>query len=507
MRCRVCFQYKTAGISGRGRVVDMVSRPNMLLFMPDQLRFDAVGFAGSAAASTPHLDAMATSATVFARAYAQHSVCSQSRISMFTGWYPHVSGHRTLTHLLQPHEPNVFRALKDSGYHVALAGARGDMMGVGVTEASSSRFGFTSPPTPAALRAFFGAGVDKSDPRYFSMWAPALPDLGPDMDAATVQTAIDWLAEGLPEPWCLFVPLIYPHPPFTAAEPWYSMHDRSVDAVPLPLRSGGPRFHWLIHDRYGLSAMDGPDWAELRATYRGMVSRVDHQFGELVEAVDRAGCAERTVTFFFTDHGEYLGDFGLVEKWPAGVDDCLVRNPLMIHDPAAGRGQVAHGLTEMVDLTATMLDYAEVEPAWTHFGRSLRPVLGDPDVVVRDAAFSEGGFAVVEEPLLEAGSSGHYLHKQALQHDEPESVGRVMAVRTDGWCYVERLYEGPELYDLANDPNELVNVAGRPEHRAIEAQLKNRVFSWLFETSDVIPWRQDPRMDPALQAQFGVRPV
>ena len=479
----------------------MSERPNLLLFMPDQLRADAIGAFGSASASTPNYDALAERGTRFDRTWAQHSVCSQSRISMFTGWYPHVAGHRTLTHLLQPHEPNVFAALKQGGYHVALAGARGDMMGPGVTAASSDRFGFTRPPDRADMRAFFQAGVDRDDPRYFSMWGPPVGEEPFDLDEATISTAIDWLTEGLPEPWCLFVPLIYPHPPFTAPPRWYHLHDRSVDGVARPVREGAPRFHQLIRERYGLAAMTPADWAELRAVYRGMVSRVDDQLGRLVAAVDRAGAADRTVTIAFTDHGEYLGDHGLVEKWPAGVDDVLLRNPLVIDDPRRSSG-VVDSPVEMVDLTATMLDLAEVDADWTHFGRSLVPLLSDPTVSHRDAAFSEGGFAVREAALLERGAHGHYSAKQELQSDDPESVGRTMCVRTTEWCYVERLYEGPELYDLANDPGELVNVAGRPEHTAVERELERRLHRWLFDTVDVIPWQADPRMDPDLQSAF-----
>ena len=89
--------------------------------------------------------------------------------------------------------------------------------------------------------------------------------------------------------------------------------------------------------------------------------------------------------------------------------------------------------------------------------------LADPTTPHRDAAFSEGGFLLSEEPLLEAGDAGQYRHKQELQHERTDLVGRVVAVRTDEWCYVERLYEGPELYDRRTDLRETTNLAGRPE--------------------------------------------
>ncbi len=108
--------------------------PNILLFMPDQLRWDALGAYGNENASTPSIDAFASRGVRFDQAFCQHSVCSPSRASLLTGWYPHVAGHRSLTHLLKPWEPNFLRDLREGGYHVAWAGERGDTFAAGVTE-------------------------------------------------------------------------------------------------------------------------------------------------------------------------------------------------------------------------------------------------------------------------------------------------------------------------------------------------------------------------------------
>jgi arylsulfatase A-like enzyme len=83
----------------------MSERPNLLMFMPDQLRADAVGAFGNPVVRTPNIDALAARGTIFSNAFSQHSLCGPSRVSMFTGWYPHVQGHRTLTNLLKPWEP------------------------------------------------------------------------------------------------------------------------------------------------------------------------------------------------------------------------------------------------------------------------------------------------------------------------------------------------------------------------------------------------------------------
>ena len=169
-----------------------------------------------------------------------------------------------------------------------------------------------------------------------------------------------------------------------------------------------------------------------------------------------------------------------------------------VRNPAVYRTQRPRTFVELIDLAATLEDFAGLEPG-LHFGRSVRALLTDPRGVHRDAAFSEGGFLLAEEPLLEAGDTGQYRHKQAIQHERTELAGRVAAVRTAEWCYVERLYEGPELYDRAADPMETTNLAGRPEHAATERQLRDRMFRWLFETSDVVPARRDPRFDDDLQ--------
>jgi arylsulfatase A-like enzyme len=297
----------------------MSSRPNLLLFMPDQLRADCVGAFGNPVARTPHMDALAAQGSWFLNAYSQHSVCSQSRISMFTGWYPHVNGHRTLGHLLQPHEPNVFKSLLEGGYHVALAGARGDMMGVGVTEASSSRFGFSVKPDLATLARLQKGPYAEDHKYYYAFYGGRVEEDNPlDLDEATVRTAIDWLTEGLPEPWCLFVALLYPHPPFAVADPWFSLHDRRTVPLPVPPSfEGKPRFQRAIHERYGLGRLDEADWREIVATYYGMISRVDDQLGRVLAAVEQAGQADRSVSFVFTDHGEYLGDYGTRNEQPA----------------------------------------------------------------------------------------------------------------------------------------------------------------------------------------------
>ncbi len=471
--------------------------------MTDQQRADSIGAFGSPVARTPNLDALAARGMRFTQAFSQHSACAQSRIAMMTGWYPHVAGHRTLDNLLKPWEPNVLATLRAAGYHVAWPGVRGDTFAPGVTASSTDFFGYLVQPSldawAAAHRPVFGPDHPMRHAHYTGRLDPA----GPSPDEAAVQTAIALLERGLPEPFLLFVTLFAPHPPFAVEEPWFSLHDRADMPAPGPRGAGKPRFMDALRDASGLDRLTHADWAEIAATYSGMVSRLDDQLGRLLVALDRAGVAGRTVTFTYTDHGEYLGDFGLVEKWPSGLDDCLVRNPLVVAGPGVREGMAHDGLVEMIDLVPTLSELADTDVGHAQFGRSLVPVLaGRVDGARRDAAFSEGGFRVDEETQNELRAEYPYDVKTTLLHDRPELVARAIAIRTDAWTYVYRSGEDEELYDRRADPGETLNVARVPANIAVTCDLRDRVLRWLVDTSDVIPVARDPRMDPALLDQL-----
>lgn len=480
-----------------------MGRPNLVLFMTDQQRADSIGAFGNATAHTPHIDTLAARGVRFTQAYSQHSACSQSRISMMTGWYPHVAGHRTLDFLLQPWEPNVLTQLREAGYFVAWPGIRGDTFAPGVTAAVTDFHGYTVSPSVEALAASHEDRYPEGHRLRHSFLIGALAGaqhLTPD--EAAVRTAIDLLERRLPEPFVLLVTLMAPHPPFAVEEPWASLHDPAAMPAAIAPPPGKAGFMAELRRRAGLDALRPEDWGAIRATYAGMVSRLDDQLGRLQAALDRAGVAERTVTVFHTDHGEYLGDFGLVEKWPSGLDDCLLRNPLVVAGPGVVEGGVHDGLVEMLDLPATLCELADTELAHQHLSRSLVPVLADPTRPHRDRAFSEGGFRIDEAPLNEMPAHHPYLLKGMLQQERPELVGRAVALRTPEWTYVYRLYEDDELYDRRVDPHDTTNLADDPAHAATVRRLRDETLAWLVATSDVIAPTRDPRMEPALLDQL-----
>jgi arylsulfatase A-like enzyme len=414
---------------------------------------------------------------------------------MMTGWYPHTAGHRTLTNLIKAWEPNLLRILKDAGYHVAVAGDRGDVFAPGVTEASTDFCGYLTGPDPDAVGRLYTADHPEHHRLFRAFYFGAAGDEPlVDGDEALIRTAEQWLVEGAPtdRPWVLWVPLVFPHPPFSAPEPWFSLHDRAD--MPAPIRPGDgqgkPGFMAAYRGVYGWDDLGPDDLREIAATYYGMVSRTDDQLRRLVETVDRIGQGDRTGWVYCTDHGEYLGDHGLVEKWPSGLDPQLTANPLVMTIPGFPEGNVASGAVEMIDLLPTLCELAGAEVGHTHFGQSLLPLLEDGSRPHREATFAEGGFRVTDEHLLEVGP-WIYEPKGRLQHERPDLVGLAVCVRTERWTYVHRQYEGDEVYDRTADPYETVNLIG--ERPRLEADLRARLLDWLSETSDVIPWEPDPR--------------
>jgi arylsulfatase A-like enzyme len=416
-----------------------------------------------------------------------------------TGWYPHTRGHRTLTHLVQPHEPNLLKYLKEGGYHVAWAGARRDVFAPGVTESSTHFCGWTRRPG----RLGMGPQYEAQSPLYniFYHGKRDGDETWMDFDEAATQTALDWLTSRPEGPWCLWIPLIFPHLPFEVEDPWYSMYT----PADVPQRftghgTGKPVFHSAMREKFGTDRVTEDEWSEMIRVYYGMISRVDDQLGRVMQTLDQIGEHENTLTLYFTDHGEYAGDFGLVEKWPSGMDRCLLQNPLIMAGPGVRPGTTAGTFTEMIDILPTLLELADISADHTHFGKSLVPVLADPDHQVRDCAFSEGGFAVDELDLLES-AKGEYANKADLQHEQPRLVGKTICMRTPDHTYVYRLYEDDELYDRATDPGETNNLIMSPDKQALVTELKGKVFEWLFETADVIPWKADPRFPEVPQGQ------
>jgi len=476
---------------------------NLILFMPDEMRAESLACYGHPVSRTPNYDRLAEQGVRFEQCHVQHTVCSPSRCSMMTGWYPHVAGHRTLWHLLRPHEPSLFATLREAGYHVEWYG-KNDLYAPATFAQAVDRFANPSGGHSGANAHAYG------DPAYYAFdFAPFGGRLEDTGDMRCVQAGIDFLRSRRPgdPPFVLYLPLTMPHPPYAAPEPYHSMFD--PDGLP-PLRpsdpGGKPGYVAGIREYRGLERLPDGLFRRLQATYLGMCSCVDGMLGRLLDALDETGLATETCLVATSDHGDWAGDYGLVEKWPSALDDTLTRVPLIIREPGARAGHVIRGPVALQDVLATVLELTGVPARHTHFSQSLVPQLrGEADDLAR-AVYAEGGYALHEPRSFEGRWADYdiprdpthiYWPKGLLQQERPLTVCRATMIRTLDWKLVYRPDEVSELYDLQADPRELHNVYALPEQVCVRDALERRLLDWLVQTSDVVPWDEDPRGLPA----------
>lgn len=490
----------------------MTKRPNIIIINPDQMRADSLGHLGNPAGATPFLDDFARNEAVsFRNAFCQNPVCVPSRCSFTTGLYPHVHGHRTMSYLLRENETSLFEELKNAGYYVWM-NARNDLVagqvpGLVERHASEIYYGGEAVNVPGPVTNKRGAPGSKD---FYSMYTGELGTdengrrFGPDDEdlAAAIRRIRNKPAD---QPLCLFLGFINPHPPYQAEEPYYSAVDR--DALPPRIRpeetEGRPYMEELIRKNQAMDAYTEADWNELRATYLGMCRKVDDLFREVCDALKEVGEYDNSAIFFFSDHGDYTGDYGISEKAQNSFPDCLVRVPLLIKPPKGADLDpgITDGLTELVDFYATAMDYADVKPTHSHFGRSLRPVIADRRQTVRDFACCEGGRLPDEQHCDEYHVSngpqgtpkGNPYWARHFAQTDPVAHAKGMMIRTQSGKYIARTSGLDEYYDLVNDPRELVNRIADPAYAEQITACQLQLMRWLLETTDVVPFDFDSR--------------
>lgn len=485
----------------------MKKKPNIVIFNPDSYRGDVVSHLGNPGAVTPHLDALLNDGAVsFSNAFTQNPYCTPSRCSFMTGWYPHVHGHRAMTYMLRPDEPSLFSVLRREGYVNWLSG-KNDLYSVksvedfelhGVTKLQPAKLEPTHrPPAP----------LPEGDPRTECYYAgvSTREREGPpanSRDSGHVQAAVDAIRSA-PEdqPFCLFVPIGTPHPTYVVEEEFYDMID--PDALPPRLPIPDPTNPYLdaYREIQRSSELSDDDWREIKRVYYAMCAKVDYYFGQVVSALKEQGVYDDTLIIFMSDHGDFTGDYDMVEKTVCSLDDALIRTPFLIKPPAdfETRSGIRDQLVELVDMTATIYDMLGIDPGYTCQGISLCDVLRGNEDEIRDAVFAEAGCRRGER---------HFVNNQGQRMSPDSFYGKrfhmrlprdlagsySVSVRTHRHKYVYRPYNGPNaLFNLEEDPGELSNVSGNPDYAAQENALRMRLLEFYATTADVIPYEQDAR--------------
>jgi arylsulfatase A-like enzyme len=427
------------------------SRPDVVVLLTDQQRAGAMGVAGEPGAVTPAMDRLAREGVRFTHAFCPTPQCSPSRAALLTGRYPHRAG--------------VMSNVPETGRE-------------GPGAAMSPPL---DPRVPGLGKVFAAAGYETAyigkwhlggDPRQhgFQTYAPL------DTDPRVTEDALAFLkkraaASGPPRPLLLVVSWLNPHNIYRVGNA-EGIPPEALARVRLPESLADDLSTKPLPQRVYLTDDQGKPWARARADdwrrylafYYQVLNRVDAEIGQVTEVLRRD--SPNALLVFSSDHGDLGGAHRLPFKGPAMYEE-LVRVPLVISWPGKIRPAVNDALVNNIDLLPTLCDLAGLPPPGGTDGRSLRPLLGL--AAPTDAA------AATPEVVY-----GEYYGKQSWRVP-------IRMVRTREWKYVRYTRYGEELYQLSADPWELKNLAGAPEHAAVQHDLANRLDRWIAQTADPFP--------------------
>ena len=479
-------------------------KPDIIVINPDQMRADALHHLGCKAAHTPNMDKLSEEGVSFKNAFCQNPVCVPSRCSFTTGLYPHTRGHRTMSYLLRPEENNIFKLLKDNGYYVWSSG-RGDCISGQDKKWQKECFD----------KVYYKCGSDKGkddgrgEPgsiRYKSFLRGTVKTN--NVDGISHDNDYQWTV-GCTEliknanknkPIFAFLGLMNPHPPYKAEKKYLDLIDESLISPPIkPSNSDEPLMQKSLRDALGLEDWDEKNILEIRKTYLAMCARVDEMVGMVIDALKESGRYDNSLIVIMSDHGDFTGDYTIVEKAQNLFADCLTNVPFIVKMPKGYKvdNGVNDTLVELVDFYATVKDVSGSKTDEWNFGKSLVPAIADKSVNHRDYVFCEGGRLAGERHCTEEVENyfnvkvDEYEPRISIQQREDGSHGKGIMIRNKEYKYVYRLYEKDEFYVLKDGENK--NQIDCPEHSQIIEQMRNEMLKWLVTTSDVVPVKGDAR--------------
>ena len=451
-----------------------MSKPNILLIMTDQQRWDALGCVTDWM-ETPHLDLIAREGVRFTNCVTNSPVCVPTRKTLASGLYAHNTGvwdneATTLT------TPTWMSCIRDAGYRTSLFGKThlnslgGDvrenehlLQGQGIDDVYETMgpraCAWSVSHMTAAWEALGLLDNYKADfeERFSNRpWVVRPSTLGLEhyYDTHVGRQAKEYLERyDRNQPWFCWVSFGGPHEPWDTPEPYASAYD--PDAMPKPLDgdlTGGSRARGALDERLDSKPPLTPvDVAAMRASYAGNVTLIDDMVGEIFAVIQARGEMEDTVIAFVSDHGEMNGDYGLIYK--SNFLESAARVPFLLRTPATatrapgrqGGGETCDSPIEWFDLGPTLVELAGGEIEHRQFARSLTGCVEVPTARVRDESICE--------------ISGEIMLRDSKWK---------LALNREGQPYL--------LFDLENDPRETRNLAGIDGHADIETELRLRIL-------------------------------
>lgn len=480
-------------------------RPNILWICTDQQRYDTIGALGNSLVSTPNIDRLVEEGTAFTRAYCQSPICTPSRASFLTGMYAsavHVNGNGNEFFPNSP--PLVTRLLADNGYDCGLIGK---LHLAGAYRRIEPRIndGYRYWQYSHAPRDDWEKGHDyadwvKSKGEVLGELTKSVDGVPKDLHQTTwcVEKAIEFIRQERKGPWLASVNIYDPHPPFNPPRDYRDLFNpammpgplfresdleqqKKLERVDFQSKGRSPEDLDIQSPIIPQSPMPGleesaavgeRDGRTLQASYYAMIKLIDDQLGRMLKVLEETGQRERTVVIFMSDHGEMLGDHGLIQKGCRFYEG-LVRVPLIFSCPGYLReGVHSDALVELIDISPTLLDLAEQKTPERIQGRSLLGIL-------------TGG-----------ASNGYHRDFVRCEYydalDQPDGTFATM-FRDDRYKLV--LYHGHglgELYDLKEDPEEFNNLWDNLGYHTVKTGLMERSFDASMLSMDRGPRRIGP---------------
>ena len=482
--CRVCTILVCAGslLFVFIPVVDVVAsdRLNVLFIASDDMRPE-LGCYGVEHVRSPNIDRLAARGTTFLRAYCQQAVCSPSRSSLMTGRRPDTIRIWDLSTHFRDNVPDVVTVsqhFKNNGYHAERLGKiyhtghgnRDDKFSWSrsVRHPGAPRYG---PEGTAHLKRLLAEakvkGIDLKDNRKRPRGLPwEAPDVADDQltDGMIARNAIKLMSEFKDRPFFLAVGFLNPHLPFVAPKKYWDLYDRDsirLASNPYPPK-GAPSFamtSWGELRKYYDIPATGPlsrgQAVNMIHGYYAAISYVDAQIGLLLDELDRLSLADKTIVILWGDHGWKLGEHG---GWCKHTNfEWDAHAPLIISSPQQkSAGSKTSALVEFVDVYPTLCELAGLSAPDGLEGLSAAPLMDDPGLPWKTAAFSQ----------YPRSAQGRRLMGYSMRTDRH---------RFTRWQTVKNANEvvAVELYDHADDPGENVNLAADPANQELVDELTN----------------------------------
>ncbi len=430
------------------------ARPNILFIESDQHNPAVIGAYGDTVIQTPNLDALAGRGVLFENSYCASPICVPSRTSMLTGQHPFQNEVWTNSQYLHSGIPTFAHSLGAAGYKPVqigrmhfngpdqLHGFTERLVGdhnpnhLGADEVDHGALHGTAGPVRVSLK-LSGHGLNSYQVHDETV------------AARTIEFIDDHASKQDDQPFALAIGMMLPHQPFVATKEDYDKYRGEVPPPKNP-RAFEDETHpylkwWKSHA--GLDDVTPEEVERTRTAYYGLVTRLDTLVGEIVDTLEKHDLLENTLIVYTSDHGEQIGEKGL--WWKQTFYEDSVKVPAIISWPAKlPQGKTINRVTSQLDLNATMLDAAKAPELPLSVGRSLLPLIESPDQEEwHDIAFSE----YCTEPFDPA-------------HSEGEQIWQNRMVREGEWKLV--YYHGmpSQLFNLAEDPDEMVDLIDDPRH-------------------------------------------